>query len=83
MANLVVLSKETIMAESTPLQFDVPDMDCDDCIQSITEALRDIDPKAEVLADLTTKRVMIGAQMDAGRAAEAIEAAGFSPQAAG
>jgi copper chaperone CopZ len=71
------------MAESTPLQFDVPDMDCEHCVQSITEALRNIDPKAEVLADLTTKRLTIGAQIDAGRAAEAIEAAGYSPKAAG
>jgi copper chaperone CopZ len=70
------------MAESTPLQFEVPDMDCEACVRAITEALHEVDPKAEVVADLTTKRVMIGAAIDAGRAAEAIEAAGYTPQAA-
>jgi copper chaperone len=58
-------------------------MDCDACVQSITAALRKIDPNAEVLADLTTKRITIGAQIDAGQAAEAIEAAGYAPKAAG
>jgi copper chaperone CopZ len=71
------------MAESTPLQFDVPDIDCESCVRSISEALRRIDPQAEVLADLRTKRVTIGSQMDAGQAAEAIETAGFAPKAAG
>jgi copper chaperone CopZ len=79
----MIIHESDNMAESTPIQFDVPDMDCEACVRSITEALHKIDPKAEVVADLTTKRVMIGADIDAGQAAEAIEAAGFTPQAAG
>ncbi|WP_298215172.1 heavy-metal-associated domain-containing protein [Acidocella sp.] len=71
------------MAESTPLQFKVPDMRDDDSVRAITEAVRKIDPHAHIVADLKTGRVMIGAEIDAGRAAEAIEAAGFSPCAAG
>ena len=71
------------MAESTPLQFDVPDLVDKEDVRSLTEAMRKIDPKAEVLADLETKRVTVGAQIDAGQAAKAIEGAGFSPKAAG
>ena len=40
------------MANSTPLQFDVPDMDCDACVASITKAVQRVDPKASVSADL-------------------------------
>ena len=71
------------MAHSTPLQFDVPDMDCQGCVRSITEALRKLDPNVHVVADLDTKRVVIGGEIEAGRAAEAIEAAGFDVKAAG
>jgi hypothetical protein len=71
-----------IMAESIPLQFDVPDMDGQDGVNVITEALRRLDPAAHVMADLDTKRVIIGAKMNAGQAAEAIEAVGFKVKAA-
>jgi copper chaperone len=75
--------KDIAMAESTPLQFDIPDMVSEDNVRSITAALRKIDARTLVHADLGTKRLMVGAQIDAGRAAEAIEAAGFSVKAAG
>ena len=71
------------MAESTHLQFDVPDIRGEACISKIIAALRKLDPHADVTADLKTKRVLVGAQIDAGRAAEAIEGAGFSVKAAG
>lgn len=70
------------MAQSTLLQFDVPDMNSQENIRSIIAAMRKLDPRADVTADLETKRILIGAEIDAGRAAEAIEAAGFSPKAA-
>ena len=31
------------MAQSTPLQFDVPDMDCESCVKSIRQAVERID----------------------------------------
>jgi copper chaperone len=71
------------MAESTPLQFEVPDMDCQGCVRSITDALKKLDPKAEVVADLETKRLVVGSSMSAAQAAEAIDAAGFEVKAAG
>jgi copper chaperone len=70
------------MAHSTFLQFDVPGMGRPQQVRSIIKALKELDPKADVLADLDTKRLIIGAQIDAGRAAEAIEAAGFTVKAA-
>ncbi len=70
------------MPESTPLQFDVPDMDCESCIRSITEAVQKLDPKAHVSADLATKRVVIGSGGDVHDFVTAIEGAGFTVNAA-
>ena len=70
------------MAHSTLLQFDIPGLTPPQEVRSIIKALKELDPKADVLADLDTKRVIIGAGNDAGRAAGAIEAAGFAVKAA-
>jgi copper chaperone/Cu+-exporting ATPase len=71
------------MAESTPLQFKVPDMDCKSCITSIETAVHKIDPDAHIAADLTTKRVVIGSDTaQAHEIAAAIEQAGFDVEAA-
>jgi copper chaperone CopZ len=69
------------MAQSTPLQFTVPDMDCESCISSITTAVKRIDADASVTADLATKHVVIGSDVEAHEIAAAIEDAGFTVQA--
>jgi copper chaperone CopZ len=66
------------MANSTPLQFDVPDMDCDACVASITKAVQRVDPQARVAADLATKRVVIGATGEPHDFMAAIEEAGYT-----
>ena len=70
------------MAKSTPLQFDVPGMTCDACINAITKAIHRIDPDAQVSADLETKRVVIGGKAEAHQLIGAVEAAGFAVKAA-
>lgn len=70
------------MAKSTPLQFTVPEMDCSSCVNSITEAVHRVDAGAHVAADLATKRVVVGSDMDAETVMRAIESAGFDVQAA-
>lgn len=71
------------MAQSTPLQFEVPDMDCQSCINSITKAVQGVEPGAAVTADLQSKLVMIGGTGDAHEYIAAIEEAGFTVKAAG
>lgn len=71
------------MAESTPLQFDVPDMNCESCVNAIRQAVQKIDAKAHVYADLTTKRVVIGGDGDIHDYMAAVEGAGFTVKAAG
>ena len=70
------------MAESTPLQFTVPDMDCQHCVSSITDAIRKLDADASVAADLATKLVVIGSDKRADEVAAAIESAGYTVKAA-
>ena len=64
----------------TTLKFDVPDMDCLSCIRSITAALHQVDAKAEVSADLESKRVTVSGAGSAEAFAAAIEDAGFTAQ---
>ncbi len=70
------------MAKSTPLQFDVPDMDCQSCVSSIEGAVHKIDAGAHVAADLKTKRVIIGSDAQAEEIIAAIQKAGFDVKAA-
>jgi len=70
------------MAESTPLQFDVPDMERESCVALIKSAVRRVDPTAHVMADLHTKRVVVGSEASAPDIAEAISSAGFAVAAA-
>jgi copper chaperone CopZ len=77
------MKKETIMAKSTPLQFKVPDMDCQSCVSSIEQAVHKIDAAASVAADLKTKHVVIGSETaEAHEMMAAIENAGFEVEAA-
>jgi copper chaperone len=71
------------MAQSTPVQFEVPDIHCDGCVRAISKAVQKLDPAASVAADLETKLVVIGGTKEAHDYAAAIEAAGYSIQAAG
>ncbi len=66
----------------TELKSVVPDLDCQSCVRSITEAVHQVDAKAEVSADLESKRVTVSGTGSAAAFAAAIEDAGFSAQPA-
>jgi copper chaperone CopZ len=70
------------MPESTPIQFTVPDIDCESCVSSITRAIKRIDSEASVTADLQTKHVIVGSRVEAHEIAQAIVVAGFTVKAA-
>ena len=65
------------------IRFDVQDMSCGHCVRSITEALKEIDPQAQVAIDLASKRVEItSANASAQALGKAIAEAGFTPVSA-
>jgi copper chaperone len=62
-------------------QFKVPDMTCSGCVGAVTQAVRGLDAKAEVRADLDTKLVRIDSVLTDAALAEAVRDAGFTVEA--
>jgi copper chaperone len=60
------------------LQLKVPNMACSACGDSITKAVKTVDPAATVQADTTTKFVHIETQAAETAITEAITAAGYT-----
>ena len=65
------------------IQFNVPDMSCGHCVQSITTAVQQAVPGARVAADLAAHRVTVEGAADVERVRAAIVAAGYEPQLLG
>ena len=62
--------------------FQVTDMTCGHCASKITQAVRAVDPDAQVAVDLATHRVSIQpAGANAGDLGNAIREAGYTPVA--
>ena len=62
--------------------FRVPEIHCDGCIRSLTGAVRNLDDKATLQADLATKLVRIETTAGNEAVAEAIRDAGFTVEPA-
>jgi copper chaperone len=60
------------------LQFTVPNMSCSACADTITKAVKAIDPSAEINADTKSKLVNIDTQANETTVREAIAAAGYT-----
>lgn len=60
----------------------VPDMTCGHCVKSITEAIKNAAPSAEVACDLSTKHVTIRGQHDSTKMVEVLKDAGYTPELA-
>ena len=59
----------------------VPGMSCGPCARAVTNAVKSVDPAAEVEIDLGTKRVAIDTGADAEQVKAAIEQAGYKVEA--
>ena len=64
------------------LRYQVDDMTCDHCVQTITRAVKGVDAGADVKVDLATKSVDVTSQATAEAIADAIREAGYTPVAA-
>lgn len=62
--------------------FRVPDIHCDGCIRALTGAVRDLDEKAVLRADLATKLVQVDTTATPEAVAAAMQDAGFTVEAA-
>jgi copper chaperone len=61
------------------LEFTIPAMSCGHCVKAVTQAVREIDPQADVQVDLASKQVTV--QTTAAREAvvAALAEAGYAP----
>lgn len=59
-------------------RFNVPNMTCGHCIKTITQAVRSIDPDAQVLAHLATHTIGVTSTADVASLSAAIAAAGYT-----
>ena len=57
--------------------FQVQGMSCGHCVGAVTQAVRSVDPKADVKVDLATGKVEVQSQQDPAAIARAIEEEGY------
>jgi copper chaperone len=57
--------------------FQVQGMSCGHCVRAVTEAVRSVDPQAEVKVDLASGQVEVQSQRDRAELARAIEEEGY------
>jgi len=65
------------------MEFEVKDMSCGGCANSITRAVNSVDPTARLDIDVTTKVVKIDSALPLDRLVAVIEEAGFHPTVKG
>ncbi|MFM0412546.1 MULTISPECIES: heavy-metal-associated domain-containing protein [Paraburkholderia] len=61
------------------MEFEVKDMSCGGCANSITRAVTNADPAAKLRIDVTAKIVKIDSALSVEHLVAVIEAAGFHP----
>lgn len=59
------------------MTFTLPDMTCGHCVATVTKAIKTLDSKADVKADLARKTVSVETSAPAGAVAKALEDAGY------
>jgi copper chaperone len=57
--------------------FQVQGMSCGHCVGAVTQAVRTVDPQAQVQVDLATGKVEVQSQQDHAAIARAIEEEGY------
>ena len=57
--------------------FQVQGMTCGHCVNAVTNAVKAVDPQADVKVDLPTGKVEVQSQKDRGAIARAIEEEGY------
>jgi len=59
------------------IEFEVKNMSCGHCVGSVTKAVKQIDPAAEVEVDLPNKKVSVQSNEDRSTFAKALTEAGY------
>jgi copper chaperone len=65
------------------IEFRVSDMTCSHCVRTVTEAVKEVEPGAQVFVDLEAKRVRVDGAQGAKKLEGAIREAGYTPELLG
>ncbi|WP_157265745.1 heavy-metal-associated domain-containing protein [Azohydromonas aeria] len=65
------------------IEFTVPEMSCGHCVGAITQALKAVDPAAQVDVTLADKKVRVHSARERQVLAQALSDAGYAPSASG
>lgn len=59
------------------MEFNIPAMSCGHCVRTITEAVKALDPAAQVEVDLASKNVVVQSSQERQAVAAALADAGY------
>lgn len=59
------------------MKFHIPNMTCGGCVRGVTASIQDVDPNAQVNADLEHKTIEVTSHLDASRIKKALDADDF------
>lgn len=62
------------------IEFHVPAIRCGHCVRAVTEAVHEVDAKAQVQVDLPTHMVRVDGSADRSALAQALTEAGYRPE---
>ena len=68
------------MFQETIMEFKIPAMSCGHCVGAVTQAVKAVDPKAEVTVDLATKQVTVQTSGERQAVAASLAEAGYPVQ---
>jgi copper chaperone len=63
------------------LEFTIPAISCGHCVRAVTEAVHEVDAKAQVQVDLARKQVQVQTEAAPAAISAALSAAGYAPAA--
>jgi copper chaperone len=61
------------------IEFIIPAISCGHCARAVTEAVHEVDPKAQVQVDLAAKKVQVQSEAPRAPLVAALTEAGYAP----
>jgi len=62
------------------MEFNIPAMSCGHCVSAVTQAVKALDPAAQINVDLASKKVVVETSQDRGAVLAALADAGYPTQ---
>ena len=62
------------------MEFNIPAMSCGHCVGAVTQAVKSLDPAAQVNVDLPARKVVVQSSQDRQAVAAALAEAGYPAQ---